>query len=439
MNSWEAVLRKYRTKLTLNQREKNALHCNFEEPFVVHIQGERHIFVRWQGQAIFCRGPGRTWRYIDDDEPVTDQQFRSGFLDHELVDNLDYTTGTGRFGKYQIKYTKSGWLYLNNRKVHFHGTDSSSEESNNESDKEDTAKVDELLQSTTEGLTSALQKLSSRETSRPGTPGTSQARQASPFSARAPSPGVTQTHTPPVSKGKQPLRPLSKALSAAPASSSTTLQTPRTTPAPSQPPPQQTAAALRSTQSTSTTPASTVPAKVHIPPPAAPVPAPPPVPAAPPPPPGGNPPPNPPAMANVQPPRPIGSPLEPYDDSASKAQAFWNSLATYYNMNTNAYANDDKKIASALGYFKIGTQAGEWASHLMEEALAAHPITYGTWNAFKDTFKAQFIPPQVKAEAIRNMHNYQMGNQDFNVWYQTWSDHMRLANTDEESKMFAFR
>jgi hypothetical protein len=108
-------------------------------------------------------------------------------------------------------------------------------------------------------------------------------------------------------------------------------------------------------------------------------------------------------------------------------------------MNEDSFATVDKKVASALGYFKIGTRAGDWATSRMRTALAANPMTYGTWDAFRDDFKAQFIPPQLKVEAISKMHSTTMGNQDFNTWYQTWSAHSREANVDEESKMFAFR
>src|SRR5260221_4877638 len=42
-------------------------------------------------------------------------------------------------------------------------------------------------------------------------------------------------------------------------------------------------------------------------------------------------------------------------------------------------------------------------------------------------------------ESIGKMHNLPMGNQEFNEWFQEWSLHTRRANTDEPTKMYAFR
>src|SRR5579863_9007541 len=39
---------------------------------------------------------------------------------------------------------------------------------------------------------------------------------------------------------------------------------------------------------------------------------------------------------------------------------------------------------------------------------------------------------------MQNMHSYAMGNKKFNQWYQTWSTYAYWANTNEETKMFAF-
>ena len=144
-------------------------------------------------------------------------------------------------------------------------------------------------------------------------------------------------------------------------------------------------------------------------------------------------------MAQNAPSRPIGNPSKPFDGTVSKAQSFWNALHNYYVLNEDTFTTEDKKVASALSYFKISTRAGDWATERMATALAANPVDYRTWGAFKDAFKQQFIPPQLKVEAISQMHNSPMGNQDFNTWYQLWSSYTRETNADEESKMFAFR
>jgi hypothetical protein len=108
-------------------------------------------------------------------------------------------------------------------------------------------------------------------------------------------------------------------------------------------------------------------------------------------------------------------------------------------MNQDCFATESKRVAAALTHFKVGSQAGDWASDRMATALALHPISYGTWAAFKDAFNKQFIPPQTQMESIGKMHNLPMGNREFNEWFQEWSLHARRANTDEPTKMYAFR
>jgi len=142
-------------------------------------------------------------------------------------------------------------------------------------------------------------------------------------------------------------------------------------------------------------------------------------------------------MATV--PRPIETPPDLFDGSAAKAIPFWNLLANYYGINTDLYTTESRKVAAALTHFKLGTSAGDWASDQLSTALAATPVNYGTWAAFKTAFERQFIPPQTQVEAIQKIHNLPMGNREFNEWYQEWSMHAQRANMDEQTKMFAFR
>ena len=144
-------------------------------------------------------------------------------------------------------------------------------------------------------------------------------------------------------------------------------------------------------------------------------------------------------MAQQNQPRLLGTPPDPYDGSSDKAIAFWNTLANYYTINDGVYATDAQKVSSALTYFKIGTAGGNWASDLMETALAANPVNYGTWNDFKTAFEKQFIPPASQMEAISKMHSYQMGSKDFATWFQEWSTEARRTQADETTKMWAFR
>ena len=143
-------------------------------------------------------------------------------------------------------------------------------------------------------------------------------------------------------------------------------------------------------------------------------------------------------MAQAATPRLIGTAPEPFTGKGKHALSFWNSLENYYHANNDAYADDNKKVAAALTHFKVGTQAGNWASDHMATALSANPITYGTWAQFKADFKGQFIPPETQAEAIKQVHALAMGNRDFNEWYQEWSQFAQRSRMDDQSKMFAF-
>ena len=135
----------------------------------------------------------------------------------------------------------------------------------------------------------------------------------------------------------------------------------------------------------------------------------------------------------------MGTALEPFDGNGDKAIVFWNVLNNYFTVNATTYDTDPKKVSSALTYFKQGTQARDWASDRIAIALAANPADYGTWQAFKDAFKAQFIPPETQIEAIKKVHNTPQKNREFNEWYQEWSKYARRANIDDATKMYAFR
>ena len=111
------------------------------------------------------------------------------------------------------------------------------------------------------------------------------------------------------------------------------------------------------------------------------------------------------------------STTDPFDGSATKAIPFWNSLANYYGINSDLYTNKSRKVAAALTHFKLGTSAGDWASDQLSTALAATPVNYRTWAAFKAAFETQFVPPQTQVEAIQKIHNLLMGNCEFNKWY----------------------
>ena len=108
-------------------------------------------------------------------------------------------------------------------------------------------------------------------------------------------------------------------------------------------------------------------------------------------------------------PCPVGAMPKAFDKKASSAIAFWNTLKNYYTVNSAVYANEKARIQLALTHFKLGTQAGEWASDWIAKALGVTPVDYGTWAELKKDFNTQFIPPQTQADAIAKMHSLYMG------------------------------
>jgi len=333
------------------------------------------------------------------------------------------------------RYTQT-WKYHNNRTVHFNqtpteGTNSTlnseeemSEASSNESSQksdvdEDTAQVEDLLRQAETTVISAIQKLSSQA----GTPELTN----SPLPKASPLPGksklstteVSQTATPPISKGKAPAPP--PARTSTPSSSPRSIQTAALSSATKPPAPP------------SRNPKGTTP-PVKPNPPAS-------TSKLPPQPPGRNPlaPPSTAPMAQPNPPPHIlGTAPESYNGKGDTAIAFWNSLENYFTVNATTADTNAKKVSSALTYFKQGTQAGDWASDHITTILAGNPVNYRTWQDFRDAFKAQFIPLEMQHEAIQNIHNTPQRNWEFGKWYQEWSRYARRANVDKATKIYAF-
>jgi Retrotransposon gag protein len=138
-------------------------------------------------------------------------------------------------------------------------------------------------------------------------------------------------------------------------------------------------------------------------------------------------------------PKAMGSPPDAYDGAPNKAQAFWSALENYFYLNDAMFTDENRKIATALTFFKIGTTAGAWARDKQKKAMTANPINFGTWAAFKTAFEKHFIPTQSQLESTKLMYALKMGTRDFNSWYQEWSTHAERASVDENTRMFAFR
>jgi hypothetical protein len=138
-------------------------------------------------------------------------------------------------------------------------------------------------------------------------------------------------------------------------------------------------------------------------------------------------------------PKILGSAPEPYDGKPEKADTYINNLGNYYFLNTTTFDTDEKKVSSALMYFKIGTPAGEWACDRQSSALSATPPDFGTWADFQTLFKAHFVPAHTELEATQYLHTNKMGNRPFNEWYQEWSTQAERSHSNAHTKMFCFR
>jgi hypothetical protein len=57
----------------------------------------------------------------------------------------------------------------------------------------------------------------------------------------------------------------------------------------------------------------------------------------------------------------LGTPPEPFDGAASKAETFLSALQNYYYLNEALYNTQSRRVAATLSHFKVGTAAGEWA------------------------------------------------------------------------------
>jgi len=73
----------------------------------------------------------------------------------------------------------------------------------------------------------------------------------------------------------------------------------------------------------------------------------------------------------LTPPKAVGTPPEPFDSTASKAESFLSALLSYYYLNEAVFPNESRCVATALSHFKIGTPTGEWAQDKQNAALSA--------------------------------------------------------------------
>jgi hypothetical protein len=138
-------------------------------------------------------------------------------------------------------------------------------------------------------------------------------------------------------------------------------------------------------------------------------------------------------------PKAVGTPPKQFDGTASQAEGFLSALQNYYYLNETLFPDESRKVAAALTHFKVGSPAGEWARNKQTAALAATPITFGSWNDFITQFKAHFIPVQTEQQAMNAIWQLKMGNRPFHEWYQEWSTYASRSGANDATKMYAFR
>src|SRR6266704_6720703 len=236
MNHWENCQKRFPHRTTLTETEKEHIPIAFSDHFAATDQGQRFLFGLLIDDIFWSTGPAHHWRYLENNELVRIEILTAGFLDKDYIDNLDPIKGTGQYQGKEVQYStkRNCWTYLNNRTVHFRGTSASETPANSD---DDTAKVQEILESTETTVSSAIQKL--REISRPASPavrvGTSHT--TAPVQA-------SSLPTPPMSKGKQPVpipprtrTPTSRSSAPKPSTSQGPVQAPPPQPAAPQPPP----------------------------------------------------------------------------------------------------------------------------------------------------------------------------------------------------------
>ena len=168
MNEWEKCKKRFPHRTTLTESEKEYIPIAFNDHFAATDQGQRFLFGLIADAILWSAGPTHPWRYLEDNELVSEERLTARFLNKEYIDNLHPLKGTGQYQGKEVKYniSKNLWVYLNNRTVHFHGTSASETPASSEDD--DTARVQEILESMETTVSTAIQKL--REISRPASP-----------------------------------------------------------------------------------------------------------------------------------------------------------------------------------------------------------------------------------------------------------------------------
>ena len=159
MNEWEKCQLRFPAHFTLNKSEKDHLSILFGDYFGATETGQRFLFAQLGEEILWSAGPSHLQRHLDDNSQVTNKVLTARFLNKEYIDNLHTLKGTGTYQGKDVKYLTNRycWTYLNNRTVHFHG--SNALETPDSPADDDMARVEEILERTETTVSSAIQKL----------------------------------------------------------------------------------------------------------------------------------------------------------------------------------------------------------------------------------------------------------------------------------------
>jgi retrotransposon gag protein/zinc knuckle protein len=408
------------TPVPPTEEELQALPFDFTNLEVYQHQEQRSLFADWISGTTATpvqKLPGREWQFYKDNKPIDYEHWVERYPGLEHVEELTYEHLEGQFRRKNVHWSRiqNCWVYGNNRPTDFNAPpsrtptprepspSSTDEEGGNASDEE--AQVTEILDRTKEALAAAASTL--RQQSAPPTPQTTPGGLPT---TPVPSTSWASLFPTPASDPRQDTPPRLPSREPSPSRFRTPPQGP---PSPVTPPdrtppllPQRSPHRIPSPRVLTI---ARVPLQVNPP------------------------------VTNTMSARPLGAAPEPFDGKAENAENFWTTLEAYYFLNEGIFNDDQKKIITALTYFKAGTSAAEWARERQKAAFVLNPTNFGTWATFKADFSAHFIPAESVLESTQKMHNMQMGSREFNEWYQEWSTHAARSGADEHTKMYAFR
>jgi len=365
----------------LTEEEDDLIPIYFYDSYI--SLDDHTFFATWNGRTVTSMNRQFPWVFEDTGIQVTDKDYELVYPNFTKLQEVDYHYLHGRYHNKVVSwsFSRETWLYKNNRRVVFDSEESEEgstpPSSSPDSDKE-TQEVSQLLESATQSLTTVLAHVSQPSTLTT-VPGALPSTPGPSTQPQLPTPRRTQVaFRTPVLLTRSPSPSQARIRQPSPVAPSTGLVNPR----------------------------AVSPQTV---------------------------------MANPPPAKMLGSPPEPFEGKSEKVEAFWNTLENYYYLNGANYVDEQKKISSALTYFKISMTAREWAQDRQKTALAATPVDFGTWADFKAAFKKHFIPEYTKLEATNAMYTSKMGGRPFNEWYQEWSTYTSRSRANDETKMFAFR